>query len=148
MLFTIAMHPRLQATFKAHYEALISRNGVANRFGLPALSFQWGMGDSLYLLEDGQLLIDSMDDPDALPVSIATNEEYWAALVTVARWLDEPSLLEHLPPRPPHIPPCLICEGDHWVNSGGRAISGPRVICPHCGGIGWKQPRRRNAPTD
>ena len=58
---------------------LISRNGVANRFGLPALSFQWGMGDSLYLLEDGQLLIDSMDDPDALPVSIATNEEYWAA---------------------------------------------------------------------
>jgi len=42
-----------------------------------------------------------------------------------------------LPSRPPGAQDCRLCDGTGFIR---RGIVGPGVVCPECGGLGWKVP--------
>ncbi len=144
MSFSVPMDGVLTSAFHdvylkhKHSERLI--NGISQQ----VLMFQWGLSEYLYLLADGRLLIDT--DEDRIPKPINNDQDYWTALVIVARWLNTPQLLDLLPPPPADTPPCSLCDGQHWCWLTSDDGSPRQVLCPGCWGVGWKQTRNCDKP--
>ena len=63
----------------------------------------------------------------------ATGPERWGALTLgVARY---PEVAQLLPKRPPGAKDCRLCKGSGYIH---RDATGRGVVCPECGGLGWK----------
>jgi hypothetical protein len=72
---------------------------------------------------------------------------YRAALATAdsttpaeTAWLRQageilPEVAQLLPKRPPGAKDCRLCKGTGYIH---RDATGRGVVCPECGGLGWK----------
>ena len=68
----------------------------------------------------------------------------WREVTEAARWGGVtlgtgryPEVAQLLPDRPPGAKTCRVCDGSGYIR---RDITGRGVVCPECGGLGWKSP--------
>ena len=95
------------------------------------------VGSEAVLRPDGSVWTYGADNPlspyPSPPWPEATRLERWGAL-TLSTTLN-PEVGRLLPKRPPGAKDCTLCKGTGYIHRGPLSRG---IVCPECGGLGWK----------